>query len=176
MKQNLSLWQFAGFSITSFTGTLLHFLYDWSNQNLLTAPFSAVNESTWEHMKLVYFPLFIFALVQKSFFKEYENFWCIKLKGILISLILIPTLFYTYNGIFGKSPDWINIIIFFLSTGSAFFSEWYLFRKNDSNCKHPKRTLGILLLIGTLFVIFTFSTPQIPLFQDPLTGSYGLPT
>lgn len=174
MKQNLSLWQFAGFSITSLAGTLLHFLYDWTSQSLLTAPFAGVNESTWEHMKLVYFPLFIFALIQNHFFGEYENFWCIKLKGILTGLILIPTLFYTYNGIFGKSPDWINIFIFFISTGSAFLLEWYLFKKNDSNCKYPKLALGFLFLIGILFIIFTFFTPHIPLFQDPLTGSYGL--
>ena len=175
MKTNLSLWQFAGFSITSLAGTLLHFLYDWTNQSILIAPFSGVNESTWEHMKLVFFPLLLFALVQKCFFEDYENFWCIKLKGILTGLILIPTLFYTYNGIFGKSPDWINIAIFFLSTGSAFLSEWYLFKKNDPNCKHLNFALGILFLISTLFVIFTFFPPRIPLFQDPQTGTYGLP-
>ncbi len=129
MKQNLSLWQFAGFTLTSLGGTLLHFLYALTNKSLLVAPFSAVNESTWEHMKLLYFPMLIFALVQSRFFKDYGNFWCIKLIGILTGLTLIPVLFYTFNGAFGKTPDWINISVFFLSTVMAFLLETRLFRK-----------------------------------------------
>ena len=78
MKPNISLWQFAGFSLSSLFGTILHFLYDWTDKSLLIAPFSGVNESTWEHMKLLFFPLFIFALIQSRFFKDYKNFWCIK--------------------------------------------------------------------------------------------------
>ena len=65
--KNVSLWQFSGFAATALLGTLLHFLYDWTGQNVFAALVSGVNESTWEHMKLLYFPLFIFALVQKRF-------------------------------------------------------------------------------------------------------------
>jgi len=104
MKRNLLLWQFSGFALSSLGGTILHFLYDWTNKSLLIAAFSGVNESTWEHMKLLYFPLFIFALVQSRYFKEYKNYWCIKLIGIVTGLITIPVLFYTYNGVFGNHP------------------------------------------------------------------------
>ncbi len=158
MKQNLSLWQFAGFTLTSLGGTLLHFLYDLTNKSLLAAPFSAVNESTWEHMKLLYFPMLVFALVQSRFFKEYENFWCIKLVGILTGLTLIPVLFYTFNGAFGKTPDWINISVFFLSTAMAFFLETRLFRKNTLPCRMPRLAFTVICFIGILFVIFTFIT------------------
>ena len=61
MKRNFSLWQFAGFALSSLAGTLLHFLYDWTGNLVAVAPFSGVNESTWEHMKLLFWPLFIFA-------------------------------------------------------------------------------------------------------------------
>lgn len=128
MKNNISLWQFIGFDIAALGGTLLHFMYDWTNKSVLIAPFSGVNESTWEHMKLLFFPLFIFALVQSLFFKEYENFWCVKFIGITIGLLLIPILFYTYNGVFGKSPDWINIAIFFISAAVSFILETKLFK------------------------------------------------
>lgn len=174
MKRELSLWQFAGFALSSLGGTLLHFLYDWTNENILIAPFSGVNESTWEHMKLLFFPLFIFALIQSRFFKEYENFWCVKLAGIVTGLVLIPVLFYTYNGVFGKSPDWVNIAIFFISAAAAFLLETRLFKKDCLHCKRPWLAFGSICLIGVLFVVFTFATPQIPLFQDPLTGTYGI--
>lgn len=174
MKRDLSLWQFAGFALSSLGGTLLHFLYDWTNQSILIAPFSGVNESTWEHMKLLFFPLFIFALIQSRFFKEYENYWCVKLAGIVTGLILIPVLFYTYNGAFGKSPDWLNIAIFFISAAVVFLLEARLFKKDSLQCKRPWLAFGMICLIGVLFVAFTFVTPQIPLFQDPLTGTYGI--
>lgn len=174
MKKDLFLWQFAGFSLSSLVGSLLHFVYDWTNQNIIVAPFSAINESTWEHMKLIFFPMFFFALFQSRFFKEYKNFPCVKLVGIITGLLLIPGLFYTLNGVFGKTPDWINILIFFVATATSFFVETLLFKKASFNCKKPKLALFIICIIGILFITFTFATPKIPVFKDPITGNYGL--
>ena len=174
MRPNLSLWQFSGFCLTALAGTLLHFLYDWTNKSLLVAPFSAVNESTAEHIKLLYFPMLVFALVQSRYFKNFKNFWCIKLVGIFSGIISIPVLFYTYNGTFGKSPDFINIAIFFVSAAITFFIEWMLFKGNRLRCPSKKIALGIILVIGALFVVFTFFTPKIPFYKDPITNTYGI--
>lgn len=174
MKRDLSLWQLSGFALTTLAGTLLHFLYDWTGQSIWSALISGVNESTWEHMKLLYVPLFLFAAVQSFFFGEYKNFWCVKLIGTLFGLLLIPILFYTYNGAIGQSPDWINIAIFFVSAAAAFFLEWLLFRTNRPRLCMPRLSLGLLIGIGALFIVFTFWTPRLPLFQDPLTGTYGI--
>ena len=174
MKQRSILWQAAGFAVVTFGGTILHFLYDWTGGSILVAPFSGVNESTWEHMKLLFWPMFLFALVQRLFFKDQENYWCVKLAEILLGLVLIPVLFYTYNGMFGKSPDWLNITIFYISALLVFLFEWLAFKKDRLQCKHPWPAFATICLIGVLFVVFTFATPQIPLFQDPLTGTYGV--
>ena len=174
MKRNLSLWQLVGFAFTALSGTLLHFLFDWTNNSVLVAPFSAVNESTWEHMKLLFFPMFIFALIESHFFKEHENFWCVKLVGIITGVALIPILFYTYNGIFGKSPDCMNITIFFISAAASFIVETRLFKQNRLECKKPWLAFLLICAIGIMFIIFTFATPQIPLFKDPLSDLYGL--
>ena len=109
MKRSSSLWQWAGFAFATFGGTILHFLYDWTGGNVLVSPFSGVNESTWEHMKLLYWPLLFFAPVQRPCFREQANYWCVKLAQILLGLALIPVLFYTDNGVFDKFSDWINI-------------------------------------------------------------------
>ena len=174
MKQRSILWQAAGFALVTFGGTILHFLYDWTGGSILVAPFSGVNESTWEHMKLLFWPLFLFALVQRLFFRDHENYWCVKLAEILLGLVLIPVLFYTYNGIFGKSPDWINIAIFYISAALVFLFEWWVFKNERLPCKRPWIAFAAICLIGVLFVVFTFTPPQIPLFQDPLTGTYGV--
>ena len=173
MKKDLFLWQFAGFSLSSLLGSLLHFVYYWTNQNPFIAPFSAVNESTWEHMKLIFFPMFLFALIQRRFFKEYKNFWCIKLIGIITGLTLIPVLFYTFNGAFGKTPDWLNILFFFISAFIGYLVEYFLFF-NDFTWRYPWIAFVFLLIIASLFIIFTFYPPSLPLFQDPISRGYGI--
>ena len=173
MKKTIWLWQLVGFAVSTLVGTLLHFLYEWTESGWV-APFSGVNESTWEHMKLLFWPTFIFAIVQSFFFKGYENFWCIKLRGILLGLALIPILFYTYNGVVGKSPNWINIAIFFISAAISYIYENRQFNTNTAQCKSPKKSFVLLCVIALMFVIFTFATPEIGIFKDPLTGNYGI--
>ena len=174
MKRTVWIWELWGFAVTSLVGTLLHFLYDFTDGAVWIAPFSGVNESTWEHMKLLFWPMFIFAIFQSFFFWSYENFWCVKLRGTLVGLMLIPTLFYTYNGVIGKSPDWINISIFFISALVAYIYETRLFNSGKASCKYPKLALGMLAVIALLFVVFTFRTPEIGIFRDPISGTYGI--
>ncbi len=175
MKSKISLWQFFGFGVTALGGTLLHYLYEWTGESRIAALFSGVNESTWEHMKLLYFPLLIFSIAEYFILgREYESYWCVKLKGTVLGLVSIPVIFYTLNGVFGKTPDWLNISIFFVAAALVFGFENYLFKKNIK-CKAPsKLCLGILLAIGGLFMLFTFKTPEIGVFRDPLTGGYGI--
>lgn len=174
MKRSIGLWQLMGFAVTSLGGTLLHFLYEWLGEAVWIAPFSGVNESTWEHMKLLFWPTFIFAIAQSFFFKERDEFWCVKLRGILLGIILIPIIFYTYNGVIGKSPDWFNIAIFFVSAAIAYIYETRLFNADRLRCRSPKLVLAVLSVIALLFVVFTFRAPEIGIFKDPLTGSYGI--
>ncbi len=174
MKRSVWLWQLMGFAVTALAGTLLHFLYDWTGGSALVAPFSGVNESTWEHMKLLFWPMFVFAIVQSFFFKEYQAFWCIKLRGTLLGLVLIPVLFYTYNGVVGKSPDWLNIAIFFVSAALAYAYEAVQLKGENTRCKSPRAAFIVLCVIALLFVIFTFNTPELGIFKDPITGTYGI--
>lgn len=174
MKRNVFLWQLVGFSFTSFLGTILHFLYEWTGQSLLIAPFSGVNESTWEHMKLLYFPMFVFAVIQSFFFRDYSYFWCVKLRGILLGLAMIPALYYTYNGVIGKSPDWLNISIFFITAAAVFIYESRLLRKRNIGYGGCRVSFFMLCVIGVLFIVFTFFAPKIGIFLDPLTQTYGI--
>ncbi len=170
----IGLWQLFGFGMVSLLGTLLHFLYDLSGTRL-AALLSAVNESTWEHMKLLFFPLPFFALAERYFVGQYfAHFWCIKLKGTLLGLLLIPVLFYTLNGAFGKTPDFVNIAIFFVAAAAVFLYETKLFKADDTPCPGSKWAIFGFLVLAAAFVIFTFWPLPFPLFQDPIDGSFGL--
>ena len=167
MKQGIKRLQIIGFFTTAIFGTLLHFLYEWLGEAIWIAPFSGVNESTWEHIKLLFWPTFIFAIIQSLYLKDRQDFWCIKLRGALLGMALIPILFYTYNGVIGKSPAWLNIAIFYISAAVAYIYESRLFIQEKIICKSPKSKIAIFCIIALLFVIFTFFPPSLGIFQEP---------
>ena len=174
MKRDIRVWQMLGFAVVSLLGTALHFLYDWTG-NGIVALFSSVNESTWEHLKLLFFPMLLFAIIESRFIgKTQEDFWCIKLRGILLGLLLIPTLFYTLRGVFGTTPDFVNILLFFVVVGIVFVYETRQFNSDDTPCPYKESAIVLLLSIAVAFALFTYMPPQIPLFQDPVDGSFGL--
>lgn len=113
-KSKILKFQIYSFIVVCILGTLLHFTYDWSNQNTLVAAFSAVNESTWEHLKLAFFPM-LFSIVVGYFYigKDIPNYICAKTKAILVAISFIIIFFYTYTGVIGKNIDIINIRKFF---------------------------------------------------------------
>ena len=172
MKRSIGLWQLMGFAATSLAGTLLHFLYDWTGGAVWASLFSSVNESTWEHMKLLFWPMLAFAVAESFFFKERKAFWCVKVKGIMLGLVLIPVIFYTYNGVVGKSPDWLNISIFFISAAAAYLYETRLFNNKTVVCRSPRLAAAVLCAMALLFVIFTFITPSRAIFKDPTVATW----
>ena len=168
MKKSLGLWSFVGFVVTLSLGSILHFLYEWTNESVIVAPFSAINESTWEHMKILFFPMFLFAIVESFFLaKEYPEFWSIKLVSISLGLILIPVIFYTYNGIFGRSPDFVNILIFVIADAIIYLYEFHALKSHKKQKLSQTVSFILLAIISILFMVFTFKTPNLPIFLDP---------
>ena len=116
MSKKLRRWELASFLFAAIAGPLLHFTYQWSGENPIVAAFSAVNESTWEHMKLLFMPMFLFSLAEMAVLTEqYRNFLAVKAASILLGLLLIPTLYYTYTGIWGQSRPYLDIAVFYIA-------------------------------------------------------------
>jgi len=95
------------------------------------------------------------------------------MKSILLGQLLIPILFYTYNGGIGKSPDWLNIAIFFLSAFFAYVYQNKALRRESRPLPCPSLAVAPLCLLAVLFAVFTFFPPHLGLFRDPLTGVFG---
>ena len=177
MRKQLFWWELAGFLFTAAAGSLLHFVYEWSGGSTLAAAFSAVNESTWEHMKLLFFPMFLFSVVQViALGRQYPNFLAVRAVSTLVGLVLIPVLFYTYTGVLGRDVMWLDVTIFFLAALGAFLLDWRLLRRGRWS-SGLQQVLGLLVLWGLafLFVYFTFHPPGLGLWQDPVTGGFGVP-
>ena len=196
MRRSLYCFQFIGWLFTVTFGALLHFAFETLGRNPILAAVASVNESTWEHMKLLFFPS-LFAAVAGYFIfgRRYADYWRAKLAGIVLGLLLIPALYYSCVGIFGKAPDWFNILSFFLAAAAQFALETHILCAGtalppgnrsalaDSGCRpFPIRRLissraafAALCLIALAFILFTYDPPHIPLFRDPVTGAYGIP-
>lgn len=155
-----------GFVVTTVLGILSHFVYDWTGRGFLIGLFFPVNESTWEHMKLLFFPMFLFALVSgKRVERQYPCIYNAMFTGILVGLLLIPTLFYTYSGILGFHVAWANIAVYVISMLLAYLVVYRV----ALTCKNRDSKVLRIVMYGLVaaFMIFTVYPPGIGLFQVP---------
>lgn len=154
-------------------GTLLHFTYKFLGENNFVALFSAVNESVWEHLKLLYFPMLLTTIIGYFYIgKNVPNFLCSKLLGIITSILFIIIFFYTYTGIIGKNIAFIDIASFFVA---VILGEYLGYKLMASNFKcNNIIAIIILTIILMCFVVFTYHTPKIEIFKDPVTNQYGI--
>lgn len=166
-------WETAGFFVTLLAGNTLHFVYDWAGRAEWAAYIAAVNESTWEHMKLLAVPWVAWTAVMCVGLHELRPL-AGRTAGLLAGLVAIPALFYTYTGALGVSSDVVNVAIFQVAALLAWWVSAAVQRRNALSS--PLWELGgIVVLLGlvVLFVLWTVSPPDLPLFIDPLDGTRG---
>lgn len=99
------------FIFISVLGVLLHFTYEWSGDNAVVGLFSAVNESTWEHLKLLFFPFLLLTILEVLLRGNMlpEQFLPARVLGILAGMGGIVVGFYTLRGVLGRNYDALNI-------------------------------------------------------------------
>lgn len=170
MQNKLLLTTVIGSLFTSIVGTLAHFTYEWSNENFLVGLFTPVSESTWEHMKLLFFPMLIFGIF--VFMRVGQDFPCLSYAyplGILAGTVAIPVLFYTYSGILGRTYTPIDILIFYISVILAFAVIYIATLCCQKQNLYAKKCVIILWLLVVLlaisFMAFTVYTPSLGIFQ-----------
>lgn len=169
MTRQMKYSEYGGFLFTIIAGTLFHFLYQWCNKNGLVALFTPVSESTWEHLKLLFFPVLFYSIPQYWLYgKNYNNFFTAKIVGVISGMLTITALFYTYTGIIGRNYLFMDILTFILGAAVSYLISGYLiFKKPDF--RFPVFVCILFLgLILFLFFFLTFQPPKIPLFISPV--------
>ncbi|MCI8418157.1 MAG: hypothetical protein HFI33_11815 [Lachnospiraceae bacterium] len=149
-------------------GTLAHFIYGWSGNHPVAGLFFPVNESVWEHMKLIFFPILFYTIYEVTvYLKLNPHFLSARLLGILAGTFLMPCLFFTYTGFLGRSLLPLDLCIFVLCVLTAFFLSRYL-EVSATELSLPFFVLFIILLFFLLlFFSFTYVPPNLPLFWQP---------
>jgi len=145
-------------------GSISHFVYEWSGDNLFVGFFFPINESVWEHMKLCFFPMLLYSFYMNRKLKsDYPCITSALLFGILLSTFLIPILFYTYSGILGRNYTFLDISTFVVSVLVSFF----VIYKLTLSCKMEPYTAllkSAILAMTVCFILFTYLPPDLGIF------------
>lgn len=165
--KNLKPYFIKGFLFVVITGSIAHFVYDWSGGNTFLGFLFPINESIWEHMKLCFFPMLLYSFYLNT--KLENSYPCIRtasLFGIILSTFLIPVLFYTYSGILGHNYAILDIMTFVISVLLSFAAMYKLTLSCAlSSYKAPLSILVLLLAI--CFFLFTYNPLNIGIFTEP---------
>ena len=172
-KKEYFIFCLAGFLFTCVVGTFSHFFYQWAGSSSWAALLFPVNESTWEHLKLVFFSVFLYFTVGFFFMKDASNYLAAAFLCMLTAVVLIPAIFYSYTAITGKSILVVDILTFFVAVLAGFVVAYFVLNAS------PKTALNVLSAAGLtvflmLYLTLTFYPPQCFLFKDPVSGGYGI--
>ena len=173
---NLKKYHIIGFIFTLILGSILHFTYEFSNENIIVGYFSAVNESTWEHLKLLITPSILFFIFEYfKYGKDIDNFFIVKALSILLGMVVIIVLFYTYTGVIGQNYLVLDILTFILGIFVTYYFS-YKMLQTDILIRENGNYIGFFIIFLSLFSIiyFTTSPPKINLFLDPNKNIYGI--
>jgi hypothetical protein len=169
-------WEIAGAVFILAAGSALHFAYEWSGGFPLVALFAAVNESVWEHLKLAFWPAVLWAAVERNPLRgRVNNFPLAKGLSIMLMPLAIVALFYGYTTLLGHHVLVLDIATFVVA---VILGQWLSCRllTGDERSPAANRLAPVpVVVFAILLVVFTFLTPNVELFRDGLSGTYGIP-
>jgi hypothetical protein len=169
-------WHIAGVLFAMVAGTLLHFAYGWSSESMFVGLFAPVNESVWEHMKLLITPVLLFSIIEYfAYGHGYANFVPAKVLSVFVGMAVIIVLFYTYSGIVGQNFLPADIATFIAGVAAAYTLSFKLLSSDKLAFVKANILFWFFLTILIVCIVFcTFDPPRIGLFRDPASGRYGI--
>ena len=155
-------------------GTFLHFLYEISHENKYVAIFAAVNESTWEHIKIGMTPTLLWHLYDLFKYGLNNNFIVALTSSLTVIIILIPLIFYSYTLFTKKAILWVDIISFYITIIISEITFNYLIKLNNIPNYLVIICIIILIIELLMYFFFTYYPLKNKLFEDPITHKYGI--
>ncbi len=174
MKDNLKKWLLFGILFIIILGSLAHFMYEWSGKNPIMGLLTAVNESTWEHIKLAIFPSLILLLIQYPFLKNNKNFFVGTFLSMLTMILLIPIIFYGYQAIIGKDIFILDILDFIISVIIGQFIFYKVMKLKVLPMVWRISSIIGIIIITFGYLTFSYFPPRTFIFEDPITKTYGI--
>ncbi|NND04112.1 MAG: hypothetical protein HKN91_15125 [Acidimicrobiia bacterium] len=182
-KRNILWWEVGAFVWIMIAGSAFHFIYELSNFNGVAALFGSVNESTWEHLKLFFWPGLIYAVVQHAFVKDYaNNYWWGKALALFVTPFGVIFSFYFYLGIAlpfrGSGWLWADISTGAFGVLAGNIVAYRILTAPKREKKLDLRGKAIILAMTAAFLLLTYFPIRMFLFEDFLgyepRSEYGI--
>jgi hypothetical protein len=155
-------------------GVLWHFVYGWSGDNRAVAAIAPVNESVWEHLKLVLIPVVALAAVEALWVADRRRLWWAKLVEVVAASGFIVEFFYTYTGALGvHSVVAVDILSYVAAIAGGQWLSYRILISPTARSAPLAVSAAALALLVVAFGVLTFVPPHVPLFREVGTGTYG---
>ena len=164
-----------GVFISFIIAVILHFIYGIF-PNTFFSIIAPVNESIWEHMKLIVSSSLIFSIFEYFIYKKkdipYNNFILSYGVSCVLGIIVYLLIYIPLNDIFGHKA-YIAISLLFIILIFVQYVSYYIMNKKEMwhSCD-----MGILLIIIIYFLFgyLTYHPPKVNLFYDYMHKGFGI--
>ncbi|WP_294405522.1 DUF6512 family protein [uncultured Clostridium sp.] len=113
-------WILLGIPFLFIIGSIFHFIYEWTGKNIIIGLISPIDESIFQHIKMVimlvigWWTLYYYFKGRKDNISE-EKWFSGGVVSLISSMILIPSIFYLYTGALGIESLIADILILLVS-------------------------------------------------------------
>ncbi|OPX43322.1 hypothetical protein CLHUN_28700 [Ruminiclostridium hungatei] len=179
MIRNLSLkkWLYISIPVLFVIGTCFHFLYELSGESPAVGAMAAVNESVWEHSKMLLLPIlgwwFIFYITKgKKHGLDPRKWFSGMLVSVVAAILTTFLVFYFYTRAFGVECLVVDILLLLLSDAVGQLLGFHVYEYSKGIRVSLSAAAALLLMV--VYIVWTFNPPHLPLFLDEASGKYGI--
>lgn len=182
-RRTLIAWELAGATVILLVGSFLHFAYELAGFEGPVAVIGSVNESTWEHLKLFFWPGLGYAITQHAYLRHrVNNFWLAHGVALWTTSVGVALAFYAYVGIvlpiYGKGTLAGTIVTAIVGIGLARLAAYRILRSPERGLTWARIGIAAIVLHAVLIVIWTYAPPHIFVFENffgyRYTGDFGI--
>ncbi len=147
-------------------GSLLHFAWEWSGRSALVAVFAATNESTWEHLKLAFWPALAITPIQRALYGPLPGWLPATAIRCILPSCMIVALFHGYTAVLDGHHLAADLAIFAVSIlAGEFLGHAVLAHRFGLKVRTGATVLVVFATV--LFSTLTFNPPDSFLFEAP---------
>lgn len=165
-------YQWVGLIVVCLASIPLHFVYEWTGENTIAGLFTPINESIWEHLKLVYWPLLLWWGLGYLLFRDSKNlslsrWFTAAMLSIIISMAFITSWYYIWTAAFEIESSIIDVGSLFIAVPLAQLVAIHVYKSLTPRLIYLWLSSLILVSLAGLFLYFTFNAPDLPFFIPP---------
>lgn len=175
MDHRIAAWEIAGILFIIAAGSLFHFVYSLTGNALAAGIFFPVNESVWEHLKLGFWAVVLYAIIEYRFIGGGQPAFIVaKAVGVLTLQLFILVIFYGYHLFTQRTILFLDISSYFVGAAVCQIVSMIILKRVKPGREAVAASVCFLVLHAAVLVLFTFFPPKLPLFMDARTKTHGI--